>query len=136
MNLFTLLLAHPARVLSGTWASKFLIRPSIISLYKKKKNYIFLSLERYIYILGHVIAFSYPLSTRISSAYRMLHTRALHETLQNTSQSLEVADILARQHKAKNLAQTQHKGKIGLQPMSTISKPPSSSESSGDEAAP
>ena len=66
----------------------------------------------------------------------MPHTRASHETSQNTSQSLEVADILARQHKAKNLAQAQQKGKTGSQPVSTISKPPSSSKSSGDEAAP
>ena len=66
----------------------------------------------------------------------MPHTRVSHETLQNTSQSLEVADILARQHKAKNLVQTQHKGKTGSQPESTISKPPSSGKSSCEEAAP
>ena len=46
----------------------------------------------------------------------MPHTRASHETSQSTSQSLEVADILAMQHKAKGLAQAQHKGKKGLNP--------------------
>ena len=66
----------------------------------------------------------------------MPHTRALHETSQSTSQSLEVADILAMQHKAKGLVQAQHKGKAGSQLTSTISKPPSSSECLGDEAAP
>ena len=63
-------------------------------------------------------------------------TRASCETSTGTSESLEVADILAMQHKAKGLVQAQHKGKTGSQPTSIISKPPSSSESSLDEAAP
>ena len=68
----------------------------------------------------------------------MPNTRASGDASQSTSHSLEVADILLLQEKAKSMAQTEHKKQKASStlPSATISKPPNSSSSSGDEADP
>ena len=68
----------------------------------------------------------------------MPNTHALGDASQSASQSLEVADILLLQEKAKSMAQTEHKKHKASSALcsATISKPPNSSSSSDDDAVP
>ena len=68
----------------------------------------------------------------------MPNTHASGDASQSASQSLEVADILLLQEKAKSMAQTEHKKHKASSTLhsTTISKPPNSCSSNDNDAAP
>ena len=68
----------------------------------------------------------------------MPQTGASGDAFQSASQSLEVADILLLQEKAKSMAQTEHKKNKASSALHSapLSKPPNSSSSSDDDTDP
>ena len=84
----------------------------------------------------NIIIFNSPLSAFLPCS--MPQTRASGDASQSTSQSLEVADILLLQEKAKSMAQTEHKKNKASSALrsATLSKPPDSSSSSDDDTDP